>query len=45
MSTLEGVVTAVVVVVSFVGVAVVVLARRAARRIDMDPRNDEPANR
>jgi hypothetical protein len=41
MSTLEGIVTAVVVVVSFVGIAVVALVRRAARRIDLDPRYDD----
>jgi hypothetical protein len=45
MSTLEGIVTAVVVVVSFVGIAAVALMRRAARRIDMDPRYDDPTNR
>jgi hypothetical protein len=42
MSTLEGIVTAVVVVVSFVGIAVVCLVRRAARRLDLDPRYDDP---
>jgi hypothetical protein len=45
MSTLEGIATTVVVAVSFVGIAVVVLVRRAARRIDLDPRYDEPASR
>jgi len=43
MSTLEGIVTAVVVVLSFVGIAVAVLVRRAARRIpiELDPRYDD----
>ena len=45
MSTLEGIVTAVVVVLSFFGIAVVVLVRRAARRIDLDPRYDDPKSR
>jgi len=45
MSTLEGVATTVVVVLSFVGIAVVALLRRAARRIDMDPRYDDPTSR
>jgi hypothetical protein len=45
MSTLEGIVTAVVVVPSFVGIAVVVLLRRAARRTDLDPRYDDPTSR
>ena len=45
MSTLEGIVTAVVVVLSFFGIAVVVLVRRAARRIDLDPRYDDPTSR
>jgi hypothetical protein len=45
MSTLEGIVTAVVVVVSFIGIAVVILVRRAARRIDLDPRYDDPTSR
>jgi hypothetical protein len=44
MSTLEGIVTAVIVAVSFVGIAVVVLVRRAARRIDLDPRYDDPTS-
>jgi hypothetical protein len=42
MSTVEGIATAVIVVFSFVGIAVVVLVRRAARRIDLDPRYDDP---
>ncbi len=48
MSTLEGIVTAVVVVVSFAGIAgiaVVALVRGVARWIDVDPRYDDPANR
>jgi hypothetical protein len=45
VSTLEGIVTAVVVLVSFVGIAVVGLLRRAARRIDLDPRYDDPSGR
>jgi hypothetical protein len=45
MSTLEGIMTALVVAVSFIGIAVVALVRRAARRTDLDPRYDDPANR
>jgi multisubunit Na+/H+ antiporter MnhC subunit len=47
MSTPEGVVTAVVVGLSFVGIAVVVLVRRAARRIpiELDPTYDDPTSR
>ena len=45
MSTIEGIVTAVIVVLSFVGFAVVVLTRRAARRIDLDPRYDDHTSR
>jgi hypothetical protein len=45
MSTLEGIVTALVVVLSFVGFAVVAVLRRAARRIDLDPRYDDPTSR
>jgi hypothetical protein len=45
MSTFEGIVTAVVVALSFVGIAVMVLLRRAARRIDLDPRYDDPTSR
>jgi hypothetical protein len=45
MSTVEGIVTAVVVVLSFVGIAGVLLVRRAARRIDLDPRYDDPTSR
>jgi hypothetical protein len=45
MSTLEGVVTAVIVALSFVGIVVVVLLRRTARRIDLDPRHDDTTNR
>jgi hypothetical protein len=45
MSTLEGIVTGLVVVLSFVGIAVVALLRRTARRIDMDPRNDDLTSR
>jgi len=45
MSTLEGIVTALVVAVSFAGIAVVALVRRAARRIDLDPRYDDPTDR
>jgi multisubunit Na+/H+ antiporter MnhC subunit len=45
MSTLEGIVTTVVVGASFVGIALVVLVRRAARRIDLDPRYDDPKDR
>jgi hypothetical protein len=45
MTTLEGIVTAVIVGLSFVGIAVVALVRRAARRIDLDPRYDDPTNR
>jgi hypothetical protein len=44
MSTLEGIVTALVVGLSFVGIAMVFLARRAARRIDLDPRYDDPTS-
>jgi cation transporter-like permease len=44
MSTLEGIATAVVMLVSFVGIAVVVLVRRAARRVDLDPRYDDPTS-
>jgi hypothetical protein len=44
MSTLEGIVTAVVMLVSFGGIAVVVLMRRAARRSDLDPRYDDPTS-
>jgi hypothetical protein len=47
MSTLEGIVTAVVVVLSFVGIAVAALVRRADRRIssELDPRYDDPTSR
>jgi hypothetical protein len=45
VSTLEGVMTAVVVLVSFAGIAVVALVRRAARRMDLDPRYDDAADR
>jgi hypothetical protein len=47
MSTLEGIVTTVVVVASLIGIAVAVLVRRAARRIpsELDPRYDDPAGR
>jgi hypothetical protein len=46
MSTLEGIVTALVVVGSFVGMTVVLLVRRADRRapIELDPRYDDPAD-
>jgi len=46
MSTLEGIVTALVVVGSFVGIAAVGLVRRADRRapIELDPRYDDPAD-
>ena len=46
MNTLEGIVTAVVVVGSFVGITVVGLVRRADRRtpIELDPRYDDPAD-
>jgi hypothetical protein len=46
MSTLEGIVTALIVVGSFVGITVVVLVRRADRRapIELDPRYDDPAD-
>ena len=42
MTTLEGIATAVVVVLSFVGFGVAAVVRRSARRIpsDLDPRND-----
>ena len=46
MTTLEGIVTALIVVGSFVGVSVVLLVRRADRRapIELDPRYDDPAD-
>jgi beta-lactamase regulating signal transducer with metallopeptidase domain len=46
MTTIEGIVTALVVVGSFVGITVVVLVRRADRRtpIELDPRYDDPAD-
>jgi hypothetical protein len=47
VTTIEGIVTAVVVVFSFVGIAVAAFARRAARRIppELDPRYDDPTSR
>jgi hypothetical protein len=47
VSTLEGIVTAVVVALSFIGIAVVVLVRRADRRIpiELDPKHDDPTSR
>jgi len=47
MSTIEGVVAAMVVVFSFVGVAVAVVVRRAAGRTpsDLDPRHDDRRSR
>jgi hypothetical protein len=45
MSTLEGIVTAVIVIASFVGITVMALVRRSARRIDLDPRYDDPTSR
>ncbi len=47
MTTLEGIVTAMVVVLSFLGIAVAVVVRRAAHRIpiELDPRNDDPTSR
>lgn len=42
MSTLEGIVTAVIVLLSFVGIAVVVLVRHADRRSDPDPIDQDP---
>ena len=46
MSTLEGIVTAMIVVGSFVGISVVVLVRRADRRtpVERDPRYDDPGD-
>jgi hypothetical protein len=46
MTTLEGIVTALIVVGSFVGASVVLLVRRADRRapLELDPRYDDPAD-
>lgn len=46
MSTLEGIVTTVIVVLSFVGIAVAMVVRRAAHQIpsDLDPRYDDSAS-
>jgi hypothetical protein len=46
MTTLEGIVATLVVAGSFVGIAVVLLVRRADRRapIELDPRYDDPAD-
>jgi hypothetical protein len=45
MSTLEGILAAVIVLLSFVGVATLVVLRRAAHRIDTDPRYEDPRSR
>jgi hypothetical protein len=47
VTTPEGIVTAVVVVLSFIGFGAVVLARRRDRRgpIEPDPRYDDPTSR
>jgi hypothetical protein len=47
VSTLEGIVTGLVVMVSFVGIALVVLVRRAERRtpIEVDSMHDDPPSR
>ncbi len=46
VSTLEGIMTGLVVMVSFVGIALVVLVRRAERRtpIDVDSMHDDPTS-
>jgi hypothetical protein len=47
MTTLEGIVTGVVVAVSFIGMALVALVRRADRRapVEMDSTHDDPNSR